>query len=127
MIRLQGSADWEGLWESLMECADRMNLKSLRLSVNAPSLHEGYHAHWHCLEDEMNPSLWRAEVPLTAQGQTVGRLEIIGQRNHSSVWSTIAALADYFDHGLDAAVSQVFLTSQSTPPACPKPVPQVLA
>jgi UDP-GlcNAc:undecaprenyl-phosphate GlcNAc-1-phosphate transferase len=112
-IRLQGTADWDELWESLKDCATRMNLKSIRLDVNAPSLHEGYHAHWHCLEDESDPKLWHANIPLTAHGQTIGRLEIIGQRDQTSVWVTFAALAESLED-LDAAVSAVAQSSQTS-------------
>ena len=45
-VRLQGSADWTKLWEQLTARALQLNLRSVRLDVNAPAVHEAYHATW---------------------------------------------------------------------------------
>src|SRR5262249_41183307 len=45
-VRLQGSADWKELWRSLTVCASKLDLKTVRLDVNAPAIYEGYHARW---------------------------------------------------------------------------------
>lgn len=105
-IRLQGSADWKDLWERLLNCAVQLQLKAIHLDVNAPNIHEGYHARWDCVEDPSDPDLWRAEIPLVANGQHVGRLQIVGQRNHVPVWTSITALAHSLED-LDEAVSAV--------------------
>jgi UDP-GlcNAc:undecaprenyl-phosphate GlcNAc-1-phosphate transferase len=43
-FRLQGSLDWSELWSHMIECGRKLNLQSIRLNVNVPALHEGYHA-----------------------------------------------------------------------------------
>jgi UDP-GlcNAc:undecaprenyl-phosphate GlcNAc-1-phosphate transferase len=92
-VRLQGSADWRPLWLTLTSAASRLNLQQLRLDVNAPSLHEGYHARWERSGDDgERPRLWRAEIPLTARGLAVGRLEIAGHPDDQPVWVKIAAV-----------------------------------
>jgi UDP-GlcNAc:undecaprenyl-phosphate GlcNAc-1-phosphate transferase len=79
-VRLQGSRDWRQLWTVLTEEAERLDLQQLLLDVNAPALHEGYHARWDKFRaSDESPILWRFEIPLSADGHAVGRLEIAGQ------------------------------------------------
>jgi UDP-GlcNAc:undecaprenyl-phosphate GlcNAc-1-phosphate transferase len=111
-VRLQGSADWKGLWDALVACAARLNVKMLRLNVNAPALHEGYHAQWGDVRDDAEEStLWRAEIPLTVRGQLLGRLEVSGPRDQEAMWLKIAAVAEVLERfevlGPGATVSTV--------------------
>jgi UDP-GlcNAc:undecaprenyl-phosphate GlcNAc-1-phosphate transferase len=95
-VRLQGSADWGEFWARLTACAARIDLVSARLDVNAPAIQEGYHAVWSRGEadaGEAGRALWRAEIPLAACGQTVGRVEVAGLRDGECVSSKIAELA----------------------------------
>src|SRR5262249_58355818 len=45
-VRLQGTGEWDGLWAQLTRHAEKRQLLHLRLDVNVPALHEGYHARW---------------------------------------------------------------------------------
>jgi UDP-GlcNAc:undecaprenyl-phosphate GlcNAc-1-phosphate transferase len=92
-VRLQGSAGWDGLWQDLAACAERLNLQAVCLDVNFPAVHEGYHARW----DRLGPPppgtlLWRAEVPLRLGRQTIGRLTVVGVRDEESVGEQLAPL-----------------------------------
>ena len=92
-IRLQGSVDWAELWKTLIDRAARLNLNQLRFDVNAPALHEGYHARWDRLTQESDsPPLWRVQIPLTIRGHAVGRLEVAGQADHEPVWTKVATV-----------------------------------
>jgi UDP-GlcNAc:undecaprenyl-phosphate/decaprenyl-phosphate GlcNAc-1-phosphate transferase len=85
-IRLQGTADWDQVWQDLTGCAGRMNLQTVWLDVNAPSLHENYHARWDRAgvgHDETH--LWRVEIPLFGNGQPIGRLAVTGGRDEESI------------------------------------------
>lgn len=94
-VRLQGSADWRELWQAVTACAVQLDLQTVRLNVNAPALHEGYHARWDRLgEAEDETHLWRAEIPLTTpHGQTVGRLEVVGRQTQEPIWQQLATVA----------------------------------
>jgi UDP-GlcNAc:undecaprenyl-phosphate GlcNAc-1-phosphate transferase len=93
-VRLQGSADWRELWQTLTAVASGLRLRQLRLDVNAPALHEGYYARWeHPDEDKEVPNLWRAEIPLTSAGLPVGRLELAGRPDAEPIWHKIATVA----------------------------------
>jgi UDP-GlcNAc:undecaprenyl-phosphate/decaprenyl-phosphate GlcNAc-1-phosphate transferase len=93
-VRLQGSRDWRQLWNILTEEAERLDLQQLLLDVNAPALHEGYHARWDRFRsgNEDTPNLWRCEIPLSADGHSVGRLEIAGQTGGTPVWVKLEML-----------------------------------
>jgi UDP-GlcNAc:undecaprenyl-phosphate GlcNAc-1-phosphate transferase len=93
-VRLQGTTDWTRLWKALTDSAAQLDLKELRLDVNAPALHEGYHARWDRFsEDTESTSLWRAEIPLTVAGLAAGRLEIAGLTDQEPVWLKVATFA----------------------------------
>ncbi len=103
MVRLQGSANWQELWEELLGCACRLNVVMLRLNVNAPAIQEGYHACWDCRgkESEETP-LWRTEVALMAGGQSLGRLEIWGRQNGQPARQAMAEAVELVEYLEDA-------------------------
>jgi UDP-GlcNAc:undecaprenyl-phosphate/decaprenyl-phosphate GlcNAc-1-phosphate transferase len=114
-VRLQGDADWNELWRTLTARAASLNLSQIRLDVNAPSLHEGYHARWDRLAREQEaPHTWRAEVPLTAQGVALGKLEIAGPTDDEPVWLKLAALGELIE---------VFEHARAAKAAAPPPEP----
>lgn len=95
-VRLQGEADWAELWRDLTAEAGRLRLELVLLDVNAPALHEGYHARWGLLNGSPNAAdRWRAEIPLAMNGNSVGRLTLAGQSHGESVWEKVAALAPF--------------------------------
>jgi UDP-GlcNAc:undecaprenyl-phosphate/decaprenyl-phosphate GlcNAc-1-phosphate transferase len=92
-VRLQGSSDWRPLWKVLTDTADRLQLQEMLLDVNAPALHEGYHARWdRAAHNDEVPTLWRLSIPLTAGGQAIGRLEIAAHPDHDPIWVKIAEM-----------------------------------
>ena len=93
-VRLQGSVAWGELWLHISACGQLLNLRTINLDVNAPAIFEGYHASMQrapAPSDET--STWRAEIPLVAQGQTIGRLQVVGEQDEEPVWQKIATLA----------------------------------
>jgi len=105
-VHLQGNADWEEVWAKVTACAHELQLKSVRLDVNLPALHEGYHARWESPgEIEEDQVVWRTSIPLTAQGQNFGSLELTGLRDEEPVWDKIARMARIIDSIEQAAGS----------------------
>ncbi len=94
-IRLQGTRPWDQLWNSLIEFTDKFNLHTIRLDVNIPAFHEGYHASWASPVRCDSSKLWRTEIPLFADEQMLGRLTITGQRDETSVCEVIDRLMDF--------------------------------
>src|SRR5262249_35088083 len=126
-VRLQGSADWEELWEAMRPLAIRLRLKLLRLDVNAPAVREGYHAQWGWLDDDekVRQTIWRAAVPLCAGGQPIATIELAGERNGEPVWSQIAEAAEFFEEF--EATATALLAKAALGPAHMEPVDAVLA
>lgn len=104
-VRLQGSSNWRPLWKVLTDTAERLQLREMLLDVNAPALHEGYHARWdRAAENDEAPTLWRMSIPLTAGGQAIGRLEIAGQPDQDPIWVKIAELTHVIEMHTQAPV-----------------------
>ncbi|HAN97215.1 MAG TPA: undecaprenyl/decaprenyl-phosphate alpha-N-acetylglucosaminyl 1-phosphate transferase [Planctomycetaceae bacterium] len=96
-FRLQGSRNWDYLWEALTEFAERHRLQEVRLDLNLPWLHEGYHAVWQrrVTEDEKNG--WQTKLPLYAEGRVFGHLQLSGPANQASVYSMLGLLAEMLE------------------------------
>jgi UDP-GlcNAc:undecaprenyl-phosphate GlcNAc-1-phosphate transferase len=93
-VHFQGSLNWNELWVGIKELSEPLNLQSLRLDVNAPAIHEGYHARWDRSRDEAEEQVvWRAEIPLEVHKQAIGRLEIVGYQDDEPIWQKILTLA----------------------------------
>lgn len=105
-VRLQGSAAWGVLWRRLTESAERLGLRSISLNVNSPAHHEGYHARWRAASDKFGeePDCWSAVILLTAWGQTIGQVAIMGRPDGEPVWRKLAELSELTD-GIESVLS----------------------
>jgi UDP-GlcNAc:undecaprenyl-phosphate GlcNAc-1-phosphate transferase len=123
-VRLQGSADWNELWRDLTTCAEQLNLKTVCLDVNAPAIHEGYHARWDRLQgaDGDPAAYWRAEIPLHANGHVVGRLEFVALRDHETVWRKMAIVAKIVED-VELAVANLAVARRTSPESSPRVAP----
>jgi len=117
--RLTGTRDWEDLWETLTEYADRFDLTSVQLNVNLPALNEEYHVNWNRRERGPERQQWATDIPLIAGGITVGRLKITGRSEDGSICSwmgeLIAGLKPFEEQML------VLLSDQMQAGATPQP------
>lgn len=82
--RLTGTRDWEELWETLTEYAERFDLNSVQLNVNLPALNEEYHVNWNRRERGSELQQWTTDIPLVVGRTMVGRLRISGQASDGS-------------------------------------------
>ncbi len=92
-IRLQGSVRWQDSWNRLTECAEELELRRVRLDVNAPFIGEGYHARWDNWRGDEVETLWRTDIPLVVKGRTVGHVQFFGERDHLCVSEKVAVIA----------------------------------
>lgn len=83
--RLTGTRDWEDLWTTLTEYAERFDLSSVQLNVHLPALNEDYHVNWERKERGTEQKQWSTEIPLMAHEMTIGRLRIRGKCTGGSV------------------------------------------
>jgi UDP-GlcNAc:undecaprenyl-phosphate GlcNAc-1-phosphate transferase len=77
-VRLQGTREWELIWDTLTESAAKFDLVHLRLDVNVPVLGEGYNASWSRPNGSEQNRHWRFDTPLVVEGRVLGRLNVVG-------------------------------------------------
>lgn len=78
-VALQGNRQWDLIWRPLVEFAERNDLRGMRLDLNMPWLHEGYHGSWSRGARVEAPEQWSVRLPVICQGRVVGRLDIEGR------------------------------------------------
>jgi UDP-GlcNAc:undecaprenyl-phosphate/decaprenyl-phosphate GlcNAc-1-phosphate transferase len=83
--RFQGSRQWDDLWKTLIEFAERFDLSSIQLNVNLPAIHEVYHAKWTRKMIVDPADLWHTDIPLVSGETPIGRLRIAGVCPEGSV------------------------------------------
>ncbi|MCC6510766.1 MAG: undecaprenyl/decaprenyl-phosphate alpha-N-acetylglucosaminyl 1-phosphate transferase [Pirellulaceae bacterium] len=77
-VRLQGSRNWEVVWATLTEFAERQGLSRVHLDLNVPWLHEGFHATWQRSRMPDRLERWSTSLPIHTSGRVFGRLDITG-------------------------------------------------
>jgi len=76
--RLTGTRDWNDLWQTLTEYAERFDLSWIQLNVNLPAVSEVYHVSWERKNEKSTQPQWSTEIPLMMSTSTIGRLSIRG-------------------------------------------------
>jgi UDP-GlcNAc:undecaprenyl-phosphate GlcNAc-1-phosphate transferase len=77
-FRLQGTRQWDLLWQSLTEHAEKLQLVDVKLDINLAAVQEGYHASWRRRTNVERRELWRTELPLFLNQHVIGKLSISG-------------------------------------------------
>jgi UDP-GlcNAc:undecaprenyl-phosphate GlcNAc-1-phosphate transferase len=99
-IQLQGNGAWTDVWSIVTQSAEDLGLNMIRFDINAPMLHESFHARWGNVsqeDSEAGVGSWNVAIPLVWRDQTVGRLEAAGPRDDQPVWMKIALLTKLVD------------------------------
>lgn len=86
--RLQGTREWDEIWETLTTYAESLDLCTVQLNVCVPGAGEDYHATWKRNGKTVDSQVWYTEIPLLADEVAVGRLKIVGQcsNGNSCAW-----------------------------------------
>jgi UDP-GlcNAc:undecaprenyl-phosphate GlcNAc-1-phosphate transferase len=130
--RLTGVRDWQELWETLIDYANRFDLSSIQMNVNLPALNEEYHATWNRRARGPDLQEWSADIPLIAGEITVGRLKISGRSAPGSICTWMGEIIDGlrpFELQMLSLLSDQMQTvpvSQSTPALRGNETPEVL-
>ena len=79
-IHLQGQLGWDRIWSDLIREAEASGLRAVHLDVNAPALHECFHARWQVPKTsiEFRQAACRIELPLSVGLTHIGQLELAG-------------------------------------------------
>lgn len=118
-VHVQGTREWQATWKRFCEFAEHRKLNKLTLDVNAPWLHESFHATVKGREKVREASdIWRSIVPLMVDGQVFGSIEIKcskdAQHNHHE---TIGALLTLIAELEDEISSDSRPVAAAAPPA----------
>lgn len=100
-VRLQGTHEWERVWESLVESAPSYRLTKLQLTIHMPALHEAFFGNWKAPKrsGHDSDSVWKTTMPLVVDGEPVGKLQLTGLADESyrSTPAQLAQVLDFFE------------------------------
>ena len=93
-VRLQGTRQWETIWNTLVEFAESEQLCKLDMDLNVPWLHEGFHGSWHRSRQLDRLERWSAGLPIFADGRIAGRVDVSGPANEGATLPSVAKLIE---------------------------------
>lgn len=91
-VSLQGGRQWESVWVPLVDFAEKNGLWRLRLDLNMPWLHEGYHGTWTWGPVPEASDQWTLRMPVYCGDRVVGRLDVGGRADPDQQLPTLDAL-----------------------------------
>ena len=76
-VHVQGDRSWDAIWNEFCLFADQYSLDKITLDVNAPWLHESFHANRRRadVKGELNHQ-WFAAIPIISEGKLFGKVEV---------------------------------------------------
>ena len=80
-FRLQGSRDWNMMWQSITEFAEKLDLVEIKIDLNLAAMQEGFHATWRQPSVIEKQERWSTDFPLFAENHLIGRVWISGERS----------------------------------------------
>jgi hypothetical protein len=77
-VHVQGSRDWQDAWKLLCDFADSHELIEITMDLNAPWLHESFHATRRRSDIARGDNhAWYSQIPIITGGRVFGRIEIL--------------------------------------------------
>ncbi|HBJ35825.1 MAG TPA: hypothetical protein DDZ51_13975 [Planctomycetaceae bacterium] len=92
-VALQGNRQWDHVWQPLVEFAEVNGLWRLRLDLNMPWLHEGYHGSWSRGQMPDANQQWSVKLPIVCRERVVGRLDLVGKIEGTSQIESLEAFS----------------------------------
>ena len=129
-VQLQGKRDWQEMWTRLREFAVECELNQIMLDVNAPWLHEGFHAEWKQKGVTGGMSnQWRVELPMVVDGKVFARVVVHaprqGRYSHHEVVSNLMKITADMEQALTGmSSSDSNSTRLASPPVSSTADPQ---
>ncbi len=81
-VHVQGSRDWQEVWKLVCDFADEHRLSQLTMDINAPWLHESFHATLKRADLRRGENKeWFSVIPLISEKRVFGRIEIHGSHD----------------------------------------------
>ncbi|TVQ04835.1 MAG: undecaprenyl/decaprenyl-phosphate alpha-N-acetylglucosaminyl 1-phosphate transferase [Planctomycetaceae bacterium] len=111
-VSLQGERQWELIWDPLVEFAEKNGLWRLRLDLNMPWLHEGYHGTWTWGPVPEASNQWTLRLPVYCGDRVVGRLDVGGTAEPTQQLKSLDAFA-YLVTELQPEIDQLVCAYQA--------------
>jgi hypothetical protein len=83
--------------------------------VNAPAMHENYHARWDRPGGRSESFLWRLEIPLLVNGLPIGRLAVSAERDDQSIADALEVLVKMVEQAEIRAAETATMSPAATP------------
>lgn len=77
-FQIQGTRQWDLLWQAIVEFGEKTHLIDIRLDINLAAIQEAYHASWRRPTNCERRERWRTEIPIFAGEHVIGRLTVSG-------------------------------------------------
>lgn len=77
-FQLQGTREWDMIWQSIVEFAQVNELIDVKLDINLAAAQEGYHASWRTPSTSEKRERWHTVLPLYGGEHVVGRFTASG-------------------------------------------------
>lgn len=91
-VQLHGNHQWEEIWFTLTDFANRFGLDRVELMVTVPSNDEEYHATWRRKSRVQAHEECRSEIPLIVDGLPIGQLRVAGAVGDASICEWMSEL-----------------------------------
>ena len=105
VVHVQGNRNWDEVWQQLSNFADDSGLLELTLDLNAPWIHESFHATRRRQDISSGGNHeWYAQIPLIAGERLFGRVEIVGsgeeKLSHHQIVEKLSTTTKVIEAGL---------------------------
>lgn len=78
-FQLQGTKEWDFIWQSIIDFAEENQLVEVKLDLNLAAAQESFHASWRKPFTSEKSERWQTTIPFVANGHVVGRLVVSGE------------------------------------------------
>lgn len=96
-VQLQGTRQWDTIWETLVEFAESESLSKLHMDLNVPWLEEGFHGTWQRSRLPDRLERWSTTLPIFGDGKIAGRIEVIGPAEAKHTLETLVRLTSLIE------------------------------
>ncbi|GIW97517.1 MAG: undecaprenyl-phosphate alpha-N-acetylglucosaminyl 1-phosphate transferase [Pirellulaceae bacterium] len=122
-VHLQGTRQWDTVWQTLVEFAEREELSSVRFDLNVPWLEEGFHGMWQSAatggQDGEADKRWSTILPVRATGRIVGRMQVAGAVTSDASLNSISRLLELVEDLAPQIELVMYPSSEAAAPAVP--------
>lgn len=114
-VRLQGTRQWETVWQTLTEFAEVEGLCKVHMDLNVPWLEEGFHGTWQRSKMPDRHDCWNTGLPIYVSQRMAGRIDIVGPATQGQ---SIQSLSKFVLLVEDLIPQIELLVASEAPAAC---------